>query len=85
MPPRLSEYKKKHRSLASTYVAFSPDGQELLVNLGGEQIYLFPVNTGIQVNSSRFIMAEKSGSPSPLSKLILIIGSQNQIITAIKS
>jgi len=32
--------------LAATYVTFSPDGQELLVNLGGEQIYLFDVNRG---------------------------------------
>lgn len=30
--------------MAATYVTFSPDGRELLVNLGGEQIYLFDVN-----------------------------------------
>ena len=29
------------KSLACTYVAFSPDGSELLANLGGEQVYLF--------------------------------------------
>jgi len=34
--------KESHRRLlACTYTAFSPDGTELLVNLGGEQIYLF--------------------------------------------
>lgn len=29
------------KSLACTYVAFSPNGSELLANLGGEQVYLF--------------------------------------------
>ncbi|KAG1683268.1 WD and tetratricopeptide repeats protein 1 [Nymphon striatum] len=43
LPLKLKEYKEKHRSLASTYLTFSPDGSELLVNLGGEQIYLFNV------------------------------------------
>uniref|UniRef100_A0A2C9JP84 Uncharacterized protein n=1 Tax=Biomphalaria glabrata TaxID=6526 RepID=A0A2C9JP84_BIOGL len=33
-----------HKGLASTYLTFGPDGSELLVNLGGEQIYLFDVN-----------------------------------------
>lgn len=36
--------RKRYRTLASTYVAFSPDGSELLANLGGEQIYLFNIN-----------------------------------------
>ena len=33
----------KKRNLAATYVTFSPDGKDLLVNLGGEQIYMFNV------------------------------------------
>ncbi|CAK9290906.1 unnamed protein product [Gordionus sp. m RMFG-2023] len=41
VPFRLKEYKKKFRNLACTYTTFSPDGSELLVNLGGEQIYLY--------------------------------------------
>lgn len=41
----MSDYGRKYRSLASTYVEFSPDGSELLANLGGEQIYLFPSET----------------------------------------
>ncbi|XP_046570882.1 WD and tetratricopeptide repeats protein 1-like isoform X1 [Haliotis rubra] len=44
LPQKQSDYKKKYRTLAATYVTFSPDGAELLVNLGGEQIYLFDVN-----------------------------------------
>ena len=38
------DYRKKYRTLASTYITFSPDGNELLVNLGGEQVYLFDIN-----------------------------------------
>ena len=44
IPQKKDDYKKKLRALAATYVTFSPDGTELLVNLGGEQIYLFDVN-----------------------------------------
>ena len=44
LPQKQQEYKKKYRTLASTYLTFSPDGREMLVNLGGEQIYLFDVN-----------------------------------------
>lgn len=43
LPLKQTDYKKKYRTLTSTYLAFSPDGSELLANLGGEQIYLFNV------------------------------------------
>lgn len=46
LPQKQQDYKKRYRSLASTYLTFSPDGRELLVNLGGEQIYIFDVNRG---------------------------------------
>ena len=41
LPSRVKEFHKENRSLHATYVTFSPDGNDLLVNLGGEQIYLF--------------------------------------------
>ncbi|KAH9500217.1 WD and tetratricopeptide repeats containing protein [Bulinus truncatus] len=44
LPQKQQDYKKRYRTLASTYLTFGPDGSELLVNLGGEQIYLFDVN-----------------------------------------
>lgn len=44
LPEKQQDYKKRYRTLAATYITFSSDGQELLVNLGGEQIYLFDVN-----------------------------------------
>ncbi|XP_013417552.1 WD and tetratricopeptide repeats protein 1 isoform X2 [Lingula anatina] len=44
LPQKLKDFKKRYRTLASTYVTFGPDGTELLVNLGGEQIYLFDIN-----------------------------------------
>ncbi|XP_046977939.1 WD and tetratricopeptide repeats protein 1 [Vanessa cardui] len=40
MEPNEHTFPKK----ATTYVAFSHDGNELLVNLGSEQVYLFDIN-----------------------------------------
>jgi WD and tetratricopeptide repeat-containing protein 1 len=37
----LDDYRRRFRSLASTYVTFDPSGRYLLANLGGEQIYLY--------------------------------------------
>nr|KAG5706868.1 hypothetical protein BaRGS_004203 [Batillaria attramentaria] len=45
LPQKQSDYRKRYRTLASTYVTFGPTGRELLVNLGGEQIYLFDINS----------------------------------------
>ncbi|XP_017881841.1 WD and tetratricopeptide repeats protein 1-like isoform X2 [Ceratina calcarata] len=39
-----SRQRDTNRSLTTTYLTFSADGNELLVNMGGEQIYLFDVN-----------------------------------------
>lgn len=44
LPQKQQDYRKKYRTLASTYMTFGPDGSELLVNIGGEQIYLFDVS-----------------------------------------
>ena len=41
MPKRIDEYRKRLKTLAITFIQFSPDGNELLVNLGGEQLYSF--------------------------------------------
>ena len=46
--PRQSGSQRRYRSLALTYVTFSPDGNELLANVGGEQIYLFDVTSARQ-------------------------------------
>ncbi|XP_066582568.1 WD and tetratricopeptide repeats protein 1 [Prorops nasuta] len=35
---------RNDRSLNATYLTFNADGNELLVNIGGEQIYLFDIN-----------------------------------------
>ncbi|KAI8421414.1 hypothetical protein MSG28_009489 [Choristoneura fumiferana] len=55
---------------ATTYVAFSHDGTELLVNLGSEQIYLFDVNSGRRpVLVESFIIqhnhAHRTAAPPP--------------------
>jgi len=41
LPGKETFYRKRLRPLAATYITFSPDGKDLLVNLGGEQVYLF--------------------------------------------
>ncbi|XP_054012474.1 WD and tetratricopeptide repeats protein 1-like [Hylaeus anthracinus] len=40
----LQSRQRKSRILTTTYLNFSADGNELLVNMGGEQIYLFDIN-----------------------------------------
>ncbi|KOC65400.1 WD and tetratricopeptide repeats protein 1 [Habropoda laboriosa] len=39
-----SRQREGNRCLTTTYLTFSADGNELLVNMGGEQIYLFDIN-----------------------------------------
>jgi len=39
------EYQRRMQFLNTTHVAFSPDGNELMVNIGAEQIYLFDINS----------------------------------------
>ena len=41
LPNRVVEYRKRMKTLSVTHLTFSPVGNELLVNLGGEQLYLF--------------------------------------------
>ena len=38
------EYRRKMRYLCATYLTFNPHGDELLVNVGGEQVYLYDFN-----------------------------------------
>ncbi len=45
---RLAEYRKRMKSLAVTYLTYNQHGTELLVNLSGEQIYLFDVNNSFK-------------------------------------
>lgn len=41
MPRRIDEYRKRLKTLSITFITFSPEGNELMVNLGGEQLYSF--------------------------------------------
>lgn len=41
LPVKLPDYNNRLRVLVATYVTFSPDGTELLVNMGGEQVKHF--------------------------------------------
>ncbi|KAK0087173.1 hypothetical protein PV325_001625 [Microctonus aethiopoides] len=58
------------RCFTSTYITFSADGSELLVNMGGEQIYLFDINKNnnsrilqCNVNSDNFTESLKCSEP----------------------
>lgn len=45
LPPRISKvFPRRARAYVATFVTFSPNGYELLANLGGEQIYLFDIH-----------------------------------------
>lgn len=44
LPVKLPDYNNRLRVLVATYVTFSPDGTELLVNMGGEQVMLLWAN-----------------------------------------
>lgn len=41
---RFNDRKVDFSSKAITYLTFSPNGQELLVNMGAELIYLYDIN-----------------------------------------
>lgn len=38
----------KNRNIGITYLTFSPDGQELLVNYGGDYVYLFDLSKQVE-------------------------------------
>lgn len=62
LPQKQQDYRKKYRTLASTYMTFGPDGKELLVNIGGEQIYLFDINS--KRSPQRYDIGSQSSSHS---------------------
>lgn len=43
LPVKQQDLQKKFRTLAATYLTFGSNGVDLLLNLGGEQIYLFDI------------------------------------------
>ena len=53
LPRKIEEYRKRMKTLSVTHLTFSQNGSELLLNLGGEQLYLFDVLTSL--TSSRDI------------------------------
>jgi hypothetical protein len=51
---KITEYRKRMKTLSITSLAFSPDGTELLVNIGGEQLYLFDLFENKEANKPKF-------------------------------
>ena len=56
LPLQKRKVSWRRDNYTSTYITFSPNGRELLANMGSEQIYLFDVFNGdsILLNSSKF-------------------------------
>jgi hypothetical protein len=50
---RSNENRKQTKNISITYVTFSPNGDELLVNYGGEQLYLFDLILGANMVPTR--------------------------------
>jgi WD and tetratricopeptide repeats protein 1 len=77
-----SSSEKTHRYITVTYVSFSPDGTELLVNYGGEQIYLFDIDkadTPVYLNLPR-LPAEQSTKPPKNDKIEAIKNAGNEFL-----
>jgi hypothetical protein len=59
LPVKLPDYNNRLRVLVATYVTFSPNGTELLVNMGGEQVcsvILPPILPYCSISSSQSCM-----------------------------
>ena len=52
LPKRVDEFRKRMKTLSVTHLTFNAAGDELLVNLGGEQLYLFNVNNSASTSGS---------------------------------
>ncbi|XP_067945862.1 WD and tetratricopeptide repeats protein 1-like isoform X2 [Watersipora subatra] len=72
VPDRVADYSRRFRMLTATYVTFSPDGRDLLVNLGGEQIYLYDVNN--KRKSYRLELANNDASSCPNTDCVSQVG-----------
>lgn len=47
LPRKIDEFRKRMKTLSVTHLTFSSNGSELLLNLGGEQLYLFDILTNL--------------------------------------
>ena len=67
--PSSKKLKKSINSLATTYLTFSPDGKELLVNLSGDHVYLYDViHYQERLNYSKALESESADSDSSPTK-----------------
>ncbi len=61
--PRTKKARRAFNTLATTFVAFSPDGEELLVNLSGEHIYLYDTTHFREASRYSFDKTDPSSVP----------------------
>jgi WD and tetratricopeptide repeat-containing protein 1 len=77
-----SSGEKSHKYMTITFLAFSPDGTELLANYGGEQIYLFNMDkakTPVYQNLPR-LPPEPPSKPPKNEKVEEIKNSGNEFL-----
>ena len=61
--PRTKKVRRAFNNLATTFVAFSPDGKELLVNLSGEHVYLYDTTLFREALRYTFDKSDSSSIP----------------------
>lgn len=49
----VKNFDNHHSKLATTYISFNSAGTEMLVNMGGEQIYLFDINSSRNIREMK--------------------------------
>ncbi len=67
LPRKIFDYQKRMKTLSVTFLTFGPDGTELLVNLGGEQLYLYDLNgknkeASLKYDSYKYLLNEENYS-----------------------
>ena len=64
--PHSRKNRKPYNTLATTYLSFSPDGRELLVNLSGEHVYLYNALHYQEALQYEFVESDESDALSPV-------------------
>ena len=73
------DHPQKYRHYVVTYLAFSPDGRELLANLGGEHVYLFDINNPRE--ALRYSARHTGHAATPEAQVPQIIDDDNSNIS----
>ncbi|XP_043552702.1 WD and tetratricopeptide repeats protein 1-like [Chiloscyllium plagiosum] len=93
LPVKQPDYNNRLRVLVATYVAFNPDGTELLVNMGGEQIRIHPgaeaaaefvfaaLNVSTEIDEEQMRLKPRARNNSVMWSCLLIRSLQSRMPT----